>query len=413
MYFKCTLIKLLYFSCQYLVSFILSKKKLFMQILWLASWYPNPYEPVNGDFIQRHALAVSKLVPVDVIHVVQIGKDFRTKEGYIHNKEDNFRELIYSFSFRKWGIGFIDKIRYNIKYRFFYRDLLFKYASQYGIPQLIHVHIPLKAGLVAREMCDHWHIPYIVSEQASYYEMSAKDNFFKRSWFFKHNTAKVFRDAKMITNVSATIGKTIQQLFHLKKVETIHNLVDTQYFNYQASKNEIFTWIHASTLGHQKNPEGMIEAFEQLNQVNSNWQLKIVGPVTDSLKKLVEQKGLINKIIFIGEVPYKEVAVHMQSADAFVLFSRHENFPCVIAEALCCGLPIVSSHVGGIAEAVNIENGILVENENIQALANALIKMMSENKNYDRSSISQKAIELYNMETIAEQFVDVYKNILH
>jgi len=384
-----------------------------MQILWLASWYPNPYEPVNGDFIQRHALAVSKLIPVDVIHVVQVGKDLRTREGYIHTRENNFRELIYSFPFRKWGIGFIDKIRFNIKYRFFYRNLLFKYASQYGKPQLIHVHVPLKAGLVAREMCDHWHIPYIVSEQASHYERGAKDNFFKRSRFFKHNTAKVLKDAALVTNVSATIGKTIEDLFQLKKVETIHNVVDTNFFNYQPGSNNVFTWVHVSSLAHQKNPEGIIEAFYELNKISANWQLKIVGPVTDELKVLVQQKNLSQQIIFTGEVVYKEVAMHLQAANAFILFSRHENFPCVIAEALCCGLPVVSSNTGGIAEAVNETNGILVENENIFQLTSSLLRMMERYSDYNRESISANAIKLYNMETIAEQFVDVYKNILH
>jgi glycosyltransferase involved in cell wall biosynthesis len=45
-----------------------------------------------------------------------------------------------------------------------------------------------------------------------------------------------------------------------------------------------------------------------------------------------------------------------KKADAFILFSRHENFPCVVIEALCCGLPVVASNVGGIAEAVDETN---------------------------------------------------------
>ena len=384
-----------------------------MKILWLASWYPNSYEPVNGDFIQRHAMAVSTLIPIDVIHVVQVGKDISTNDESTYSKQNNLREFIYSFSFKNIGIDFIDKIRYNIKYRFFYRHVLIKYAKKFGKPKLVHVHVPMKAGLVAREICNDWHIPYLVSEQASHYEITAKDNFFTRSNFFKRNTAKVFKDATIATNVSATIGKTIQQLFKLKKVETIYNVVDTAVFNYQTTKNNVFTWIHVSSLVHQKNVEGIIEAFEDLNIINPNWQLKIVGPATNELKELVQQKKLSQQIIFTGEVSYQEVATQMKSADAFVLFSRHENFPCVIAEALCCGLPIVSSITGGIAEAVNETNGILVENENINQLTNALNDLMNNYTSFNRTLISKNAIELYNMETIGEQFINLYKKILH
>ena len=46
-----------------------------MKVLWLASWYPDEYEPTNGDFVQRHAKAVSQLMHIDVIHVVQAGEN--------------------------------------------------------------------------------------------------------------------------------------------------------------------------------------------------------------------------------------------------------------------------------------------------------------------------------------------------
>jgi hypothetical protein len=72
-----------------------------MKVLWLASWYPDEYEPTNGDFVRRHAKAVSQLVKIDVIHVVQTGKDFNTLSKVELYNEDNLREFIHYFSLKK------------------------------------------------------------------------------------------------------------------------------------------------------------------------------------------------------------------------------------------------------------------------------------------------------------------------
>ncbi len=384
-----------------------------MQVLWLASWYPNPYEPTNGDFIERHAIAVSKIVPLDLIHVVQAGKNIRTKEGYVHAKEGNLRELIYSFPFKKWGWSWFDKIRYNIYFIFYYRSVLNKYSRQYGKPDLIHVHVPMKAGIMAIEFSDYWQIPFIVSEHSSMYDTVATDNFFKRSYFFKKNTKKIFQKAKAVTNVSAAIGRKVEDLFHLPHTEIIHNVVDTSRFFYSPKKVEnTFKWLHVSSLFKLKNVEGIIKAFKLLNQVRQDWELVIVGNSSQALADQVYENGLSNKIKIFGELEHKDVAIQMQASSALVLFSRHENFPCVIIEALCCGLPVVSSNVGGVTEAVNESNGLLVESENIEALKNAFIKMMDHYHQYNQQQISIEAGKKYSEETIGEQFVYLYKKVL-
>lgn len=385
-----------------------------MRVLWLASWYPNKYEPVNGDFIQRHAKAVSKFMPINVLHVVQTGKDSIIEEGFTENIAPNLHERIYGFTFKKLGIGFIDKIRYNLAYKAFYLNLIDEYTYKFGKPDLIHVHVPMKAGIVALAINKKLGIPYIVSEQASHYEPAAPDSFYKRSFFFRWNTKKVFQQAAIVTNVSATLGVTLQQLFGLKKVIPVHNLADKNIFFYKplASK-KVFRWLHVSALNSQKNIEGMIEAFALLHQQNNQeHELVIAGPFNDSHLAMVKEKNIENKVTFIGEIDHEQVAIEMQQSNAFVLFSKHENFPCVIVEALCCGLPVVAANVGGVAEAVDKSNGIIVPSENVTELAHALNEVMKSYENFDRKSISTNALAKYDVDVIGKQFVSLYEKLL-
>lgn len=384
-----------------------------MKILWLASWYPDSYEPANGDFIQRHAIAVSKIIPIDLIHVVQVGKNINTEADSVFFEKGNLREFIYSFSFKKWGWGWLDKIRYNIYFISYYRTVLNKYSRQYGKPDLIHVHVPMKAGMLAIEFSNHWKIPFIVSEHSSMYDTVAADNFFRRSYFFRSNTKKIFQKAAAVTNVSAAIGKKVHELFSIKQTEIIHNVVDTSRFHYQPkNEKDIFRWLHVSSLYQLKNIEGIIEAFKSLNQIRQDWELIIVGNASQKLIDQVFETGLSNKIKFVGELQHEDVAKQMQASSALVLFSRHENFPCVIIEALCCGLPVVSSNVGGVSEAVNTTNGLLVESENIVALKDALINMMDNCHKFDQKQIAMEASKKYSEEIIGGQFVSLYRQVI-
>ncbi|MBS1590482.1 MAG: glycosyltransferase [Bacteroidetes bacterium] len=205
----------------------------------------------------------------------------------------------------------------------------------------------------------------------------------------------------------------MNEFFKIKKYQTIRNTVDVDLFYYKELNNKIFRWIHVSSMNeYQKNINGIINAFVELNKQQTNWELIMVGPFTTEQMQICTERNLANKIIFIGEIEYSEVAKQMQQANAFVLFSRHENFPCVMEEALCCGLPVVTSNVGGVAEAVNDTNGLLVVTENIKELANALNSVMINYVNYSRELIAKQANTLYNKEKIAKEIVDVYKSII-
>jgi len=98
-------------------------------------------------------------------------------------------------------------------------------------------------------------------------------------------------------------------------------------------------------------------------------------------------------------------------ASVLVLFSRYENLPCVIIEALSCGLPVIATDVGGVSELVNENNGLLVRSEDEKDLTESMNDVMNNYKNYDREQIAAQAGERFSYATIGKQFNELYMEV--
>ncbi len=122
-----------------------------MNVLWLASWYPNEVSPLEGDFIQRHARAVSKFADVTVIYVSQHGEEIsisKTESEEIYSA--GVKELRVCFTFPKTGMKLLNKLLYNRRYYNTYKSLITSHFKKCGLPDMVHVHVPMKAGVIAK-----------------------------------------------------------------------------------------------------------------------------------------------------------------------------------------------------------------------------------------------------------------------
>ena len=381
-----------------------------MKVLWLCSWYPNPVNPYDGDFIQRHAKATTVYMPITVFYVAQLGEKVNvTEDKALDLREGDLKEQIIFFRFRKTGLKWIDKILYNTRYYRIYKNAIKKYIEKEGKPDLVHVHVPMKAGVIAGWMRKKWGIPYIVSEQSSMYSRTAPNNFYRKNSFHRSRVKEIFKNAVAVTNVSATVGKTLKDIFGLPVVKVIHNTVNTDYFNYKETKTNKFRFVHVSTLTHQKNIEGMLRAISHLAALRQDFEVVIVGPVKEQLKQIADKEGLQSIVSFTGEISYRQVASQMQQASAFLMFSRHENFPCVMVEALSCGLPFIGTDVGGVAEAIDDSNGMIVASENEDELSGAMNRMMDEYRKFNREKIAATAQQKFGYGAIGKQFYELYQ----
>lgn len=374
-------------------------------VIWLASWYPSKTYPTNGDFIQRHAACVD--MPLLIIHTIHV-PDNNVALNYLLRKEGKRMEVIIQFRRENEGEQIFQKLLYHQRFQKHTKDLLGYLINRQGKPALFHVHVPMKMGPIARWAKQKWNIPYIVSEQSSKYVGDGPDHFDRRSARHRNTVTRVFQEAAIVTNVSATVGSILQKRFQLHTVETIHNVADASLFFPGTKKNtsQTFHFLHASTLTPQKNIEGIIRVMEKLYLIRQDFSLTLLGGEANALDRWRTQKPWLNHI---PNVPHEKVAEHMRAADALLMFSRDENFPCVIVEALCCGLVVITSDAGGSGEAIHKANGLVVPVGNEDALADAIQEVMNKRKSYDPHVIRQDAISKYSYPVIGQQFRDLYR----
>jgi len=161
-----------------------------------------------------------------------------------------------------------------------------------------------------------------------------------------------------------------------------------------------------------KNVDGIITAFHLLRTTGErNVRLVLAGRYTEALRNRAASVGLPgNCIFFTGEISNAEIAKEMQRADCFVLNSYIENAPCVISEALCCGLPVIATNVGGVREMVDRSNGLLLSPGDTPSLAVNMERMIDNYTSFDKSGIAVAACRRYGFATVARQFQNLYLN---
>lgn len=106
----------------------------------------------------------------------------------------------------------------------------------------------------------------------------------------------------------------------------------------------------------------------------------------EKLRNMVVEYGLGDSYSFLTGVPYSQMPVHMASADVFVLPSvtegrSSEAMPIAVLEAMASGVAVVATRVGGVPDVVVHEyNGLLVDPCDVRGLANAIIRVLDDEK---------------------------------
>lgn len=213
--------------------------------------------------------------------------------------------------------------------------------------------------------------------------------------------------------VSKKGAKKFQELYGLKKIKTIYNTFDFKEITAESNKessnliSDDYIISYGRIHDKSKNLKLLIEAYSKSKLKDYKIKLLLMGDGEDVslIKALIKKLQIENHIVISGfeSNPFPYVKNAMFS----VLTSRSEGFAMVIPESMCLGTPVVSVNCdAGPKEIISHEkNGLLIENHNPVALANAF-NLFVENKElymYCKQN-TKKSVEKFSIERITEKW---------
>ena len=369
-------------------------------VLFLASWYPNPSQPTLGNFIQKHAEAATKHNSITTlsIHAAEGGQTWVDQ-----TVRSGLRELRVYYPRAK---GLFRRIRQYARWNKAIHLGVNTYRQLIGEPDVVHLNVVFPLGFSMKKIFPD--TPLVITEHAS--GLHQGPNAYP-TWILRR-MIPVFQRAKVILPVSANLGERIKSLAGTP-YQVLPNVVNEEIFTIPNEPASRMRFVHISTLYEAaKNVHGMLRAVHQLSTKTQDFEFHIItdGDATKA-KALANELGLLNRFVFFhSTMATEEIATFLQTCKALVLFSDFENFPCVIPEAWMSGIPVIATAVNGIPEFANEANSILVEPRNEGQLVQAMLDLL-KNKSFDPQDLRAYALKHFSYAAIAKQLDEVYRQV--
>lgn len=380
------------------------------KVLNICSWYPNDLKPTLGNFVQKHAESIA--LYNDVISLA-IFPDTNIEEHRMTiNEKDNLVELVIYYPKRIKGFKFINRIinfwNHVKAFQMGYRIVKDKFQK----PDIVHLNIVYPLGIWAYWLKKRYKIPYVITENSSGFHVTSDHAYPKP---ILKLCQRIIKNANYILPVSLNLKENLKLLNPSGQFDIISNVVDENLFISTDSKSTSNKrLIHISTgVDEIKNLTGMIHVMHEIKSQNCTISLDIVsdGDI-EYARKLASDLKLDNVVTFHSTKTTSEIAEMIQASDALLMFSNYENFPCVIAEAMMCGKPVISSNVNGIPEHVHEFNGVLVNPRDEKALAHEIKRFANDELTFDSKEIRTYALANFSYSEVGKKFTAIYKKIL-
>lgn len=200
----------------------------------------------------------------------------------------------------------------------------------------------------------------------------------------------------------------------LPNIEVIPNAAIHVSKNYSEVKNKRV--IAVGRLDYQKGFDRLIQAWKLVQHTGrfSDWKLDIFGQGEwrEMLQQMIDKQGLQNTVKI--NPPTNAILNEYVHSSLLVMSSNYEGFGMVLVEAMSCGVPVISFDCKcGPKDIIQPGiNGLLVPNGDIQALADAMMKVMEDEAYRKMLSLNaRKVVDTYSEQAVMSQWILLFTSI--
>ena len=293
-------------------------------------------------------------------------------------------------------------------------------VKEFGKPDVLHAHFT-DYGYLAAKLKETEQVPLVLTEHSSLVNQDKLPSDIEQA-------AKLaFARADKLIAVSPALAEKMREHSH-RSVLWIPDMVDTELFAYTGEHEQMrslweeteleggeFSFLSCGNLRKVKRMDVLIQAFARAFRDCPKVHLTICGQGEEegNLRKLIYDLKMENRIELAGIRPREEIAQRLQQADCFVLASVSETFGVSYLEALSCGVPVIATRCGGPECFVNEHNGLMVEPDDVEGLASAMLTMYCNGGSYNRAAIAQEVRNHYSSQAVAARLMEQYEQLTH
>ena len=227
-----------------------------------------------------------------------------------------------------------------------------------------------------------------------------------------------------VTAVSRSLKEQTLTNYNIdKEIQVIPNFVDTDLYKpskdgglreHVAPKGEKVL-VHTSNFRVVKRVPDTIRILEKvIKEIPSKLLLVGDGPDRSECERLCRQLGLCDDVKFLGK--QDGLVEILNAADIFLIPSQSESFGLAALEAMSCGLPVISSNIGGLPELIrHNETGFIAGIGDIDRMAKYVTDLLTNEKKYEFFSANarNRAVNIFNKSQIVPLYEEHYKKILN
>lgn len=234
-----------------------------------------------------------------------------------------------------------------------------------------------------------------------------KSEILNRSNYHFENKKKLFSKIKSLTFVP--VSNWLGDIMKIssqgnREIQVIHNGIDIQQFRPILSNNGNKFRVIGVALPWSKR-KGLDDILKLRALLDDQYEIILVGLTEKQIKNMP------NGIVGITRTSsIEELARLYSSANVFINPTYSDNFPTVNIEALSCGTPVITYKTGGSPEAIDANTGVVVEQGDVIAMADA-IKQMKLNP-LSSEACRKRAVEYFDKNKCFDKYIDLYEKLL-